>query len=54
VKVEKGEADGDEKNEKKLKGLQCGDLIVICGDMKLEFVNNEKKKRQDISPYNVF
>jgi len=29
-------------------------LIALCQEMKSEFVNNEKKRRQDFSPYIVF
>jgi len=33
VKVEEGEEDGNEKNNKKLEGLQCGDLnCSLWGD----------------------
>jgi len=29
-------------------------LIALCGEMKSESINNEKKTRQSFSLYNVF
>jgi hypothetical protein len=44
VKVEKGEANGDEESKKTWKNYNVKALIALHGEMKPKFVKNSKKE----------